>query len=453
MSAASHELSRDADDAVRLVSGTVRKGETGEAFRERRRVVSWSATEAGLVSPSVSEERGTAMRLRRGKETLLVAREGDGPDALRAAVREAARRTGNSPFFKPRAGAARRPEPHDAPAPLPDESEAALLASALSRAVADPRGLSLSLVLSRVDVARAVVTPRALLFCGALTRLSVTGTIRRRDGQRTFAFDSSRPLPAAADAFSRALSEATRPAPRVAPPEGETDVVFSPSAATVFWHETVGHALEAEGAEGASVLARVPGAAIAPKELEVYDDPTRTDLPGGYLHDDEGVAPEPTPLIEEGCVAGLLTDRRAAGADSNGHGRTADFRRPPRARMSNLVVPPGRASLEELVAACGTGVFVREISSGSADAESGRFALVVEAADAIRRGKLAGPSARFVLTGEILAALRNLDGELGQHAYPASGLGLCVKFGDAVPVGGAAPAMLVRSLRVSALSG
>ncbi|HQR46556.1 MAG TPA: hypothetical protein PK598_11155, partial [Thermoanaerobaculia bacterium] len=88
------ELAEDADDAVRIVSGLLRRGDHGEAFRERRRRVSWTATEAGLLTPCVAEERGTAVRIRQGREALLFAREGDGPEALREVVRDAARRAG-----------------------------------------------------------------------------------------------------------------------------------------------------------------------------------------------------------------------------------------------------------------------------------------------------------------------------------------------------------------------
>ena len=88
------DLLEDSEDAVRLVRGTIRHGETGEVLRERRRALSWTATEAGLGSPCASAESGTAIRIRRGREMLLVARSGDGPEALREVIRGAARRTG-----------------------------------------------------------------------------------------------------------------------------------------------------------------------------------------------------------------------------------------------------------------------------------------------------------------------------------------------------------------------
>jgi predicted Zn-dependent protease len=441
----SKELSADAHEAVRLVAGLVRRGVEGEAFRERRRITSFSANESGLLAPSVVEERGTAVRLREGSRLLLVARAGDDPESLRETVREAARRGGGAPFFKgarlaPR-GAARSAAPAG-----DEEALAAAFAAALARGVPDPRGLSLSLRLARVQSARVVVTPRALLPCGETVRILVTGSVGRAGMRRGFAFQSARPLSEAALALASFLQAALRPVTRLGPPEGETDIVFSPQAAAVFWHEVVGHPLEADGTAGGSVLARVPGALVAPASYSVHDDPRRADLPGGYPVDDEGVPARPVPLLLEGRVAGTLTDRRSAAGASNGHGRTSDWRRPPAARMSNLVVAAGRAPLGELFERCSRGLYVKEVSSGSADPESGRFVLFVESAETIRRGKLHGPVGPCVVTGELLRALEGLDPERGAEALPADGLGLCARRGDALAVGGETPAILVRGL-------
>ena len=447
LTGAERELAEDADDAVRIVSGLLRGGPHGEAFRDRRRTVSWTVSEAGLLTPCVAEERGTAVRIRDGRKALLFAREGDGPDALREAVRDASRRTGGSPFLKPRPRSASAPAPA-APA-LAEEADAALLAGAVARALPDPRGLALQLTLSRTVVTRAVITARGFLSCGTSARLLASGLVRRSDGTRTFAFQSAEPLPTAAEAFSQALREAVRPVPTAPPSPGTVDVVLSPAAASVFWHEAVGHPLEAEGRHRQSALSRVPRAAVAPPGLFVTDDPGAARLPGSFPFDDEGTPARRVPLIEDGRVVGLLTDLRTAGAESNGHGRAADYRRPPRPRLSNLVVPPGASPLDDLFERCGAGLHVREISSGSLEPESGRFYFLVSSAEVIRRGRAGAPVSPFALSGDILAALHRLDPARGDTARPADGLGHCVKGGDAVPVGGSSPAVLLRGLLIT----
>jgi hypothetical protein len=447
LSEAPSELAEDADDAVRIVSGLLRRGDHGEAFRERRTVTAWSATEAGLLSPSRADERGTAVRIRHDRVALLFAREGDGPASLRAVARDASRRVGGSPFLKPRLGSARAAAPEaDVP---PGEDLSPLLAFALSRALPDPRGLTLQLTLSRVVVTRAVITARTFLPCGTASRLLATGTLRRSDATRSFSFQSAEPLPAAAEALSRALADAVRPVPTALPAPGAVDVVLAPAAASVFWHEVVGHPLEAGGSHRPSALSRVPSAAVAPRGLFVTDDPTAAGLPGSFRYDDEGTPAQRVPLIEDGRVVGLLTDRRTAGADSNGHGRAADYRRPPRPRLSNLFVSPGTSPVGELLERCGTGLLVHEIAAGSLEPESGRFLLLVSSASLVRRGRPGAPVSPFALSGDLLPALGQLDAARGDVALPANGLGVCMKGGEAVPVGGSSPAVLLRGLLVT----
>jgi TldD protein len=442
----SSDLVRDADDAVRLVSGLLRRGESGEALRERVRAETWSASESGLLAPAHSEESGTAVRIRRDGALLLVARSGAGPEALRDAVREAGRLAGNAPFFKAHRNVPSAPPRSSHEAGEDEEGRTAALAAAFARAFPDPRGLSATLEVSRVVTERTVVTARALLPCGGRTRLVARGSLRRSGSERPFAFQSARPFGEAADALAVALREATRPVAGLPPAPGPVDVLFSPSAASAFWHEVVGHPLEADTGERGSVLSRVKGAAVAPAGLDVVDDPGRVDLPGAYGVDDEGTVARSVPLLLGGVVSGLLSDRRSGPLDSNGHGRSSSFRRPPRARMSNLVTTAGTASLDELLERCGDGVFVREVSSGFADPESGRFVLHVSSAEAIRRGRRGAPLAPFALSGEILSALASVEEVWGNEVLPATGLSVCVKGGDAVPVGGAASALLVRGL-------
>jgi predicted Zn-dependent protease len=441
------DLGEDAEDAIRIVSGLLRRGDHGEAFRERRTVTAWSATEAGLLAPSVTEERGTAIRIRLAQGALLFAREGDGPEALRAIARDASRRAGGSPFLKPHLRPSRPADP--GPGRAPEDDYATLLARALASALPDPRGLELRLTVSHVVVTRAVITARAFLPCGTTSRLLATGCVRRSDATRSFSFQSAELPSAAVEGLARALKEALRPVPKSPPQPGPVDVVLAPAAASVFWHEVVGHPLEAGGGHRPSALSRVPRAAVGPAGLFVTDDPGAPDLPGSFRFDDEGTPALRVPLIEDGRVVGILTDRRTGGEGSNGHGRAADYRRAPSPRLSNLVVPPGDAPLEELIGRCGAGLLVREIGAGSLEPESGRFLLFVAAADTIRRGRLASPVAPFALSGDLLSALHHLDPARGNAARPAEGLGLCVKGGDAVPVGGSSPALLVRGLSVT----
>ncbi len=446
------DLIADAEDAMRLIAGLFRRGETGEGFRERKRQASCRVSEAGISSSTISEESGTAVRIRGERNRLLVARSGTSHEILRSAVREAGHRNGSAPFFKATSGMARK---ELVPWPGGFDQEAETLAAGLPPLLAklhhESSGIRFSLNVSWIQSDRVVITPRHTAICGLPRRMEASGRIHYPDFDREFSCQFSLPLSRAIGALENALRGCFAWQTVGVPNPGETDAVFSGEAASVFWHEVVGHPLEASGGETATVLDRVLGAAIGPPGLDISDVPSRSDLPGGYLYDDEGFQGMTTQLVEDGRVTGRLTDGHTGGIDSNGHGRTPDFRRAPRSRMSNLLVSPGNVSQEELVARCGSGLFVRAVSFGTSDPESGRFILHAEEGNLIKRGKIGAPVSHFALHGYALNALQGLDPDLGNEARAASSLSLCVKGGDPLPVGGAAPSMLIRGVSVRPL--
>ncbi len=146
-------------------------------------------------------------------------------------------------------------------------------------------------------------------------------------------------------------------------------------------------------------------------------------------------------------MSSRIAGRRAPTRTATAAAAISAALRAPASRRSSSAA--GRASREELLDACGSGLYVREISAGHTDPESGRFSLFVESADLVRRGRLGAPVAPFLLTSDVLTALRHLYGEPGEASAPASGLGLCVKHGEPLPVGGASPAVLLRGLTVA----
>jgi predicted Zn-dependent protease len=121
---------------------------------------------------------------------------------------------------------------------------------------------------------------------------------------------------------------------------GRYRVVLEPDVAAVFWHEALGHMMEADYAnpERDDRIER----RVAIEDVNVVDDPTSAGGGGRYVVDDEGTPASRTVLIEEGVLRRLLTDRNtgaAWGLESTGNGRYAtSFVRP---RMSNLDVGPG----------------------------------------------------------------------------------------------------------------
>jgi TldD protein len=119
-------------------------------------------------------------------------------------------------------------------------------------------------------------------------------------------------------------------------------------------------------------------------------------------------------------------------------------------RGSNLVVSPGHATDEEMARRLGSGLWIEELAGGSVELSSGLFRLAFPRARRVRRGRLADEIGPGTLSGEILAALKGVESGLGRDVRPYRPLGWCARRGQVVPVGGAAPTVLVRRLAARA---
>jgi TldD protein len=136
------------------------------------------------------------------------------------------------------------------------------------------------------------------------------------------------------------------------------DVVLEPGRAGPFFHELLGHPLEADiVAARASYLSDRSGETVAPAWLTVTDGPPGDGQAGDGLAasiDDEGTPTGTVELISGGRVSGVLSDRLTAalaGTRATGHGRRLDYRHPVVPRMWHTVAwaaaapaePPGAA--------------------------------------------------------------------------------------------------------------
>jgi TldD protein len=188
---------------------------------------------------------------------------------------------------------------------------------------------------------------------------------------------------------------------------------------------------------------------VAVSDLEVVDDARRLDLFGGYERDDEGTAPRPVKLVASGLVGSRLTDRAHAPASgSTGHGRRSGPAEPPLPRGSNVVVSAGSADPDEMLRRLGNGIFIEEFLGGSIEIASGTFRLRFPRARRVRRGRFADELGPGVLAGELLPALGAIEPALGREVHACRSFGWCARAGQVVPVGGAAPDLLIRRLGV-----
>ena len=234
-------------------------------------------------------------------------------------------------------------------------------------------------------------------------------------------------------------------------PGTQLPVLFTNGTAGTLMHELVGHMAESDlVASGASPLANLAGATITAPTVRIVDDPTRFDLPGAFDHDDEAVPAKSIPIVTDGRFEGFLCDTEGARQllTQPGRGRRAVWSRPPVARLSNLVISPGKHLAEELEADLEHGIVVTRIGGATIDPVSSRTVLRVERGWEIRHGRRRRALAPCELTGNVMEILARIDPRIGADPVTDWRLGWCVKDGVPLPTGSEAPSMLVEALEV-----
>jgi TldD protein len=185
-------------------------------------------------------------------------------------------------------------------------------------------------------------------------------------------------------------------------PAGRTTLVLEDGQLALQLHESVGHALELDRillgelsyAGSSWVTAGDLGRLRYGSEaMSVTADATIPGALGSFAWDDEGVAAQRTPLIEQGIVRAALADRQSAAAiglaGSNGCARADGFARQPIVRMTNVSIEPGTAgTLDELVADTDQGLYMETNRSWSIDDRRLQFQFATEVAREIRGGEL-----------------------------------------------------------------
>jgi PmbA protein len=174
---------------------------------------------------------------------------------------------------------------------------------------------------------------------------------------------------------------------------GRQRVLFLPTALPVLLVPVEQALTGREVLRGGSPLARRRGTPTFSAEITITDDPLVPGRPGSRPVDDEGVPSRPLALVAGGVVEGLLYDLETAarvGTAPTGHGRRTIFGKPQPA-CSNVVVSPGTASWEDLLAAVGDGIVVERLRGPfPASAAGGTFAQSAALAWRVAGGQVQG---------------------------------------------------------------
>jgi TldD protein len=234
-------------------------------------------------------------------------------------------------------------------------------------------------------------------------------------------------------------------------PAGEMTVVLGPGWPGVLLHEAVGHGLEGDfNRKGSSTFAGRIGQRVAAKGVTVLDDGTLADRRGSLNIDDEGHATQRNVLIEDGILRGYMQDSlnaRLMGVRPTGNGRRESYAHLPMPRMTNTYMLAGTRSREEIIASVKRGLYATNFGGGQVDITSGKFVFSASEAFWVENGRVLYPVKGATIVGNGPEALKRVS-MIGNDLELDTGVGVCGKEGQSVPVGVGQPTLRIERLTV-----
>ena len=263
--------------------------------------------------------------------------------------------------------------------------------------------------------------------------------------------DSDRGLEFAREAVRQALVNLEA----VDAPAGAMPVVLGPGWPGVLLHEAVGHGLEGDfNRKGTSAFAGRMGERVASPLCTVVDDGTLPGRRGSLNIDDEGTETQQTILIEKGVLKGYMQDKmnaRLMGMTPTGNGRRESYAHLPMPRMTNTYMLPGSHEPEEIIASVDRGLYAVNFGGGQVDITSGKFVFSANEAYLIENGKVTRPVKGATLIGNGPDVLTRVS-MVGNDLQLDTGIGVCGKEGQSVPVGVGQPTLKVDEITVGGTS-
>ena len=240
-----------------------------------------------------------------------------------------------------------------------------------------------------------------------------------------------------------------------AAPAGTMPVILGPGWAGVLLHEAVGHGLEGDfNRKKLSAFSDRLGQKVASDLVTVVDDGTLPGRRGSLNVDDEGTPTECTVLIENGILKNYMQDKlnaRLMGLSPTGNGRRESFAHLPMPRMTNTYMLAGQHEPEEIIASVKRGIYAANLGGGQVDITSGQFVFSTSEAYLIENGKIIHPVKGATLIGSGPEVMQKIS-MVGNNLALDSGIGICGKDGQSVPVGVGQPTVKVDAMVVGGTS-
>ncbi|MGQ7247628.1 metalloprotease TldD [Halomonas sp. V046] len=234
-------------------------------------------------------------------------------------------------------------------------------------------------------------------------------------------------------------------------PAGQMPVVLASGWPGILLHEAVGHGLEGDfNRKGSSAFAGRMGQRVAAAGVTVVDDGTLADRRGSLSVDDEGTPTQCTTLIEDGILTGYMQDKlnaRLMGMAPTGNARRESFAHMPMPRMTNTYMQAGSDDPEDIIKSVSRGIYAVSFGGGQVDITSGKFVFSASEAYLIEDGRITAPVKGATLIGNGPEAMGRVS-MIGHDLALDTGIGVCGKEGQGVPVGVGQPTLKLDELTV-----
>ena len=224
-------------------------------------------------------------------------------------------------------------------------------------------------------------------------------------------------------------------------PPGRRTIILDPSQLYLQVHESCGHPTELDrvfGTEasyaGTSFLTTdklESGFRYGSDLVTIVADATAPGGMGTFGWDDEGVAAQRVPLVQDGVFSGYLSSRETApriGRRSGGTMRADGWDRIPLIRMTNVnLLPRDGLSLDDIVADTDDGLYLASNRSWSIDDRRLNFQFATEVAYEVKGGKLGRLFKNPTYTGITYEFWRSCDAVADARSYVMIGTPNCGK--------------------------
>ncbi|MEE2025907.1 metalloprotease TldD [Alkalimonas mucilaginosa] len=234
-------------------------------------------------------------------------------------------------------------------------------------------------------------------------------------------------------------------------PAGTMPVVLGAGWPGVLLHEAVGHGLEGDfNRKGSSTFSGRIGEQVASKHCTIVDDGTLAHRRGSLNVDDEGTPSQYNVLIENGILKGYMQDKHNAmlmNTAPTGNGRRETFAHLPMPRMTNTYMLAGDHAPEDIIASVKKGIYAPNFGGGQVDITSGKFVFSASEAYLIENGKITAPIKGATLIGNGPAAMQQVS-MVGNDLALDTGVGVCGKQGQSIPVGVGQPTLKLDAMTV-----